>query len=155
MYHFNCIYCHLLHIICKNFIKMYSLVSEIWKFKDHQFVSLVASTENPSCFVLAAVSWVINRTIVYNEILLVTILHCNIYLALKYLEKLCFPLWTTSCWWNISINGTIVCATCGYISAANLLGSCCIHRSTMKYTKLIHFILQCLVFHWSLDYSVP
>jgi len=42
---------------------MYSLVSEIGKFKEHQFASQVASAENHLAFVLAAVSQVINRTI--------------------------------------------------------------------------------------------
>jgi len=41
---------------------MYSLVSEIWKFEDHQFMSQVASTENHSAFVLAAVNRGINGT---------------------------------------------------------------------------------------------
>ena len=42
---------------------MHSLVSEIWKFKHHQLVSQVASTENHLAFVLAAVNQVITRTI--------------------------------------------------------------------------------------------
>ena len=51
MYHFN--------YIC---YKMYSLVSEILKFNDHQFVSQVASTENHLSFVLAVVNRVMNKT---------------------------------------------------------------------------------------------
>ena len=35
---------HLFNVICNSFIKTYCLVSEIWKFKDHQFMSHVAST---------------------------------------------------------------------------------------------------------------
>ena len=63
LYHFNYIYYHLFNVICNSFIKMYSLVSEIWKFKDHQFVNHVASTENHLAFVLMAVSQMIIRTI--------------------------------------------------------------------------------------------
>jgi len=48
MYHFNNMYYHLFNVpvICNSFIKMYSLVSEIWRLKDRQFVSQVASAEN-------------------------------------------------------------------------------------------------------------
>jgi len=63
MYHFNYIYYHLCYVMYNSFIKMHSLVSEIWKFKDHQFMSQVASTENHLAFVLATANRVINRTI--------------------------------------------------------------------------------------------
>jgi len=42
---------------------MYSLVSEVGKFKDHHFVSPVVSTENHLAFVCPAASQVINRII--------------------------------------------------------------------------------------------
>ena len=41
---------------------MYSPVFEIWKCKENQFVSQVASAENHLAFVVAAVNRVINRT---------------------------------------------------------------------------------------------
>ena len=56
MYHFNYVHYHLFDVICNNFIKMYTLVFDIQNFKDHQLMSQVASTENHSAFVLAAVN---------------------------------------------------------------------------------------------------
>jgi len=41
---------------------MYSPVFEIWKCKENQFLSQVASAENHLAFVVAAVNRVINRT---------------------------------------------------------------------------------------------
>jgi len=61
-YHFNYVYYHLFNVICNSFIKIYSLVSEIWQLKDHRFVSQVASTENHLSLVLVVVNRVINRT---------------------------------------------------------------------------------------------
>jgi len=54
-------------------------------------MSQVAIAKNHLAFVFAAVNRVINRTICLRyETLLITLLHCNIYFALKYPEKLCF-----------------------------------------------------------------
>ena len=39
MYHFNYIFCHSFNATCNSSIKICSLVSEIRKCKDHQFVS--------------------------------------------------------------------------------------------------------------------
>jgi len=57
---------------------------------------------------------------------------------------------------NISINCVIVYATRGYINAANLWGSgsSCIHHSTTKCTKLIHFMLKGLASYLSHNTSV-
>ena len=44
---FNYIYCYIFNVICNSFIKLYTLVSEIWKFKDHQFVSQVEWSDWP------------------------------------------------------------------------------------------------------------
>ena len=63
MYHFNYVYYHLFTVMCNSFIEMYSVVSEIWKFKDRQFLGQVASAENHLFIVLAMVSWVINGTV--------------------------------------------------------------------------------------------
>ena len=61
---------------------------------------------------------------------------------------------------TLNINCVIVCATRGYVNAANLWGSGSyyIHRSTVKYTKLKRFMLKYLFFFyfsWSLDSNVP
>jgi len=95
------VYYHLFNLICSSYINMYSLVAEIWKFKERQFVSQVASTE--MSFVVCTRGGQSsdkhpNMTTALNKSLLITILHCNIYLALKYPGKLCFPLWTASYW---------------------------------------------------------
>ena len=66
------------------------------KFKDHQFARQVVGAENPLASVLVSVNRTINKTITQNETHLVTVLHCSIYLALKYLEKLWFPMRTAS-----------------------------------------------------------
>jgi len=78
----------------------------------------------------------INRTTAYNETetLLITILHCDIYLASKYPKNYVFLCEQH----HIDENENIICATCGYINAANLWGPDRIHRSTMKCTKLTH-----------------
>jgi len=51
---------------------------------------------------------------------------------------------------NVSVNYITVCATRGYINAANLWRSRsrCIHHSTTN-TKLMHFIQKCLVIYFS------
>jgi len=106
-------------------------------------VSQVAITENHLVFALVAVNSVISRTILLNETVLIITLHCNIYLALKYLEKLCFFLFEQHLLdENVSINCVTVCATRGYTSAANRWGSGsrCIRRNTIKYTKLMNWI---------------
>ena len=74
------------------------------------------------------------------------ILHSNIYLALKYPEKLYYPLWTASCWRKRK-HCVIVCATRGYTNAADHWRprSCCIHHNIMKYMELMHFMLKCSV----------
>ena len=62
IYHFNYIHYNLFNAICNSFLKIYSLVSEIWKFKDHLFMSQVASTENHLSSVFVEVNQMINRT---------------------------------------------------------------------------------------------
>jgi len=59
----------------------------IWKFKNYQFESQVASI-NRLPFVLAAVDRVTNETIAYEKIPLISVLHCNIYLALTFYKIL-------------------------------------------------------------------
>jgi len=56
----------------------------------------------------------------------------------------------------VSINYVIVCATL-VTSVQQIFGGGCIHHSTMKYTKSMHFMLKYLVFKksWSLESSVP
>jgi len=116
-------------------------------------MSQVASTENHLSFVLTAVNRVTNSTIAWNVTLLMTILHCNICFALKYSLKIMFSFVK-----SITLTKTQAlfhCATRGYFNAANLggSGSRCIHRSTMKYTKSVHFMLKCLFFYflWSVN----
>jgi len=71
-----------------------------------------------------------------------TILHCSIYLASKYPENYVFLCKQHHIDENVSINCVIVCATRGYINAASLWGS---GTCYMKCTKLMHFMLKCLV----------
>jgi len=47
---------------------------------------------NRLLFVLEAVDQVINETIAYDKIHVITVWHCNIYLAFKILIKPCSPL---------------------------------------------------------------
>jgi len=90
---------------------------------------------------------------------LLLLLHCNIYLALHHTHVsgkkyvfLCEPCHSNE---NASTNCITVCATRGYINAANIRGGegpgCfvfnhCSHCSTMKYMKLMHFLLKCLFY---------
>ena len=57
------------------------------------------------------------------------ILHCNIFIALKCLENV-FPLWTVSYLWK-SKHLLHHCATCGYISTANLWGIWVAHTTML------------------------
>jgi len=52
-------------------------------------VSQVAGTANQLLFVLAAVDRVINKTVAYEKIPLITVLPCDIYLAFKILTTFC------------------------------------------------------------------
>jgi len=119
-------------------------------------VSQVASQRKSFVVVLAAVSRVINRTIAQNETLLTSVLHCNIYLAFKYVENYAFLCEQYHIDKNMSTNCVIVCATRGYINAANLClpVSCYIHRSTMKYMKLMHLCWN-VYFFISYDHLTP
>jgi len=83
-------------------------------------VSQVASTQNHVAFVIAAVNRVINRTTASNDTLLMTTLHCNIYLTLKYHRKYVFFCEQQQIDENVRINCIVVCATRGYINIANL-----------------------------------
>jgi len=74
MCHYNYTYYYLFDEKCTSFNRMYNLLSEIWKFKDYEFLSQVASAEDRLPSVLAAVDCVINGTIASNETLLITIL---------------------------------------------------------------------------------
>ena len=76
---FNYIYYHLFNVIC-SLCDIKVLIPSVCESSCHLSV------------VLAAVSRVINRTIAKTKTLLITVLHCNIYLALKYPEKLSFLL---------------------------------------------------------------
>ena len=86
---------------------MCSLVSEIWKFKDSEFKSRIACRGNRLHYVLAAVDRVINGTIASNESLLRTILHYNVYSALKCSGKLCFPSEIASHQQNVDTGGVL------------------------------------------------
>jgi len=105
-------------------------------------VSQLASTENHLAFVLVAVSRVINRTVASNDTLLMTILHCNIYLALKYSKSNVFCVKSTVDE-NISTNSLLFVQL---VVTANLWRSesHCIHRCTVKCTKC--FIQEFLSF---------
>jgi len=81
IHHFNHTVYSLFDVNCTNFNKIYSLVSQMRKFKNYQFKSQLG---NWFPFVLAAVDRVINETIAGERISLITVLHCNIYLALKF-----------------------------------------------------------------------
>jgi len=84
IHHFNhTVYC-LFDVNCTNFNQIYSLFSQMWKFKNYQFKSQVASTGNWFPFVLAVVDRVINETNADDRISLITVLQCNVYLALKF-----------------------------------------------------------------------
>jgi len=147
-HNFNYTYHHLFNVIHNSFIKMYSLVSEI----DYQFVCHVASTKNHLlCFVLAAViEWRI-EPLPKMKLFELTILPLNIqknyvfFFEQHHIDE------------NVSINCVIVCATRIFISSANLWGSGshCVHYNTMKYKKLMHFILKCHVFLISYDHLTP
>jgi len=83
-----------------------------------------------------------------------TILYCNIYLALKYLEKM-FSF-VNSIILTTMINCIIVCATRGHSKSLEV--QVALHSPQHNvYTKLMHFIQKCLViyFLWSIDSSVP
>ena len=69
---------NLFNIHCTNFNKIYSLVSEICKFKDCQFESQVASTGNWLPYILAAVDRVTVGTIALNEACLIIVMQCNV-----------------------------------------------------------------------------
>jgi len=72
-----------------SFSKIYSLISETWKFKNYQFESQIASTGNRLPFVLTAVDQSTNETTACDKILLISVLYCSIYLAFKILIKFC------------------------------------------------------------------
>jgi len=83
----------------------------------------------------------INRTTAYNETLLITILHCDIYLASKYTKNYVFLCEQHHIDENVNINCAIVCATCGYINAANLWGPGSYspqHNEVYKINPLMH-----------------
>ena len=64
MYRFNYkyIYYRLFNVIRNTFIKMYTRVSKICKFKDCQFASQVVNAENHLAYVLSAVNRQMNGT---------------------------------------------------------------------------------------------
>jgi len=61
---------------------MYSLISKIWKFKDHQFLSQVVSAENHLAFVLGQSSDRLDHSLKWNSFDF--ILHCLYSNCLKY-----------------------------------------------------------------------
>jgi len=60
------------------------VISEKWKPENHQFEFLDASIGNWLTFILASVDQVINETIAYDKIPLITFMQYKIYLALKF-----------------------------------------------------------------------
>jgi len=63
------------------------MVSEIWNFQNSQLDIQVGYPSYSQQSI---------DTIAYDKILLITVLHCNIYLSLKFWTKFCSPLWKAS-----------------------------------------------------------
>jgi len=60
IWHFNRTEYYLFDVNCTSFNKIYSLISQMWKFKNYRFDSQVATTANWSTFLLIAVGQVTN-----------------------------------------------------------------------------------------------
>jgi len=116
----NIICYYLFNINDKSFSKICCLISEIWTFKNYQLESQVATTGNrlPFC-TIAAVDWLINDTTASDNIPLISVLRCNIYLTFRILIKFCCPWWKASYQQNY-IDCLIVGAADSGINSTNL-----------------------------------